>query len=291
MSQSETERAQAGRSSEGRRRGRNAAAAKRKPSLNTCTHPRRTKTIPLPHEEAVFATLGDEWNAFIAPVPAAEIAAAEAPETAVHAVLPNEPANGPMEMTQVAVSDECCDDSSHADDERTQGRNGGVFPAHTGHEAPAEPDASKAEFATAEKCPPPRSLAEFLAELRIPEEHAADDVERALERARDAVQAVLPNEPANGPIEMTQVGRKHGSSEHGSRSAQERTQGQSEGTPDGVLVARTLREPGPEHTAMEGVPEHRPRWTVPSIPNDVIGREDWDEILRGYQAMLRRDLL
>ena len=72
MSQSETERAQAGRSSQGRRRGRNAAAAKRKPSLNACTHLLRTKTIPLPHEERVFAQLGDEWNAFIKPRTPAE---------------------------------------------------------------------------------------------------------------------------------------------------------------------------------------------------------------------------
>ena len=58
MSQSETERAEAGRSRERRCRGRNAAAAKRKPSLNAWTHLLPTRKIPLPHEELVAAERG-----------------------------------------------------------------------------------------------------------------------------------------------------------------------------------------------------------------------------------------
>ncbi len=87
--------------------------------------------------------------------PEALPAAAEAPETAVHAVLPNEPANGPVEMTQISVSDEGYDDGWRGGDERTQGRTEGDFPAPTGYETPAEPEPNQAGFATAESAPHP----------------------------------------------------------------------------------------------------------------------------------------
>ena len=297
-------------------RGRNTAAAKRKRSLNACTHPRRTKTIPLPHEEAVFAELGDEWNAFIKPrtpaerhptnaciraditsmrcdqycqalleqeaedskrkfeasrrlstareklhtspaavfdelrsfahgqQPEALPAAAEAPETAVHAVLPNEAAIGPIEMTQAACNNECYDDGSRTDDEHTQGRNDGVFPAHTGHQGPAEQDAGKAERAPPEECCPPGSAVNTSAVFRILEERIAR--ERSPEGATNPFADGLPNETPNSPSETAQIATGSGCSR--------RVSGDTKTDPPGD----TKTDPPPTHMTRRGYGQIRP---------------------------------
>ena len=116
-------------------------------------------------------------------------------------------------------------------------------------------------------------------------------VERRPEGAPQEVEAVLPNETGNSPIEMAQVVNRTGSSAGATIPAKVRTQGRNEAETEGAFGPGPLVERGAETDATEGAPgsdwRSAPPWDVPYLPSESICPEEAAPLMAAYQALIQ----